>query len=465
MQESKGISMISLIVTIIVTVLLASMAIGTGTRYLKESKKRDRETFISVLSNAVSQRREDSNVSSLAYPYLGYYIKDEAVFNEFASKVQTPIEFKNGIWYIVDTTTASGLGVKQSENYINTINKGSVENVTVALVNYVTGDVYLLDANASQIAGLDFNKENMTGTHEHRYLSEATCTEPKKCEDCGFILEEPLGHLYDPAGTATAIDENSHYYKTCKRCGMSGGYEPHKFEYIAYTEAGIWMHRLECPVCGYSKTPEACTLYYSLPDSEADKVAKHVVTCTKCNRPQELMNHNMQVREISESIHEHYCTLCSYLYAENHIDNNGDGKCDHCGTTIVDHEYPQLKTVTIKKKVDSDSEDQTMAKYGDTIIITIIADKKITKPEVTIGGQTVPAANITSTDGITWTVTYVLKTTPTIPNGELQFSINCKSDPAGIDLLAPVTAPTDGKKVFFDGLAPDVEYIPKADRA
>ncbi len=305
MQESKGISMISLIVTIIVTVLLASMAIGTGTRYLKESKKRDRETFISVLSNAVSQRREDSNVSSLAYPYLGYYINDEAIFNGFASRVQTPIEFENGIWYIVDTTTASGLGVKQSENYINTINKGSVENVTVALVNYVTGDVYLLDADASQIAALDFTKENITGVHEHRYLSEATCTEPKKCEDCGFILEEPLGHSYDPLSGATENDEYSHYYKECTRCGMSGGYEPHNFEYIAYTEAGVWMHKEQCSVCGYAKTPEECTLYYSLPDSEADKATKHVVTCNKCNRPSEMRNHIMRVRELSELMHEH----------------------------------------------------------------------------------------------------------------------------------------------------------------
>ena len=53
MRNSKGISMISLIVTVLCTILLASLAIGTGTRYIRESRSKDRAAFISVMSNAV----------------------------------------------------------------------------------------------------------------------------------------------------------------------------------------------------------------------------------------------------------------------------------------------------------------------------------------------------------------------------------------------------------------------------
>ena len=52
MKNSRGISMISLIITIIVTVMLASMALSTGTRYLKDSKKKEQENFIEAMDYA-----------------------------------------------------------------------------------------------------------------------------------------------------------------------------------------------------------------------------------------------------------------------------------------------------------------------------------------------------------------------------------------------------------------------------
>ena len=43
MRKDKGISMISLVVTIIVTVILAGFAIVIGSKYLKESRKKNTE--------------------------------------------------------------------------------------------------------------------------------------------------------------------------------------------------------------------------------------------------------------------------------------------------------------------------------------------------------------------------------------------------------------------------------------
>ena len=88
MQKSKGISMISLVVTIVCMILLSSMAIGIGLRYNKETKNRDETAFVEVLSAAVSTRHEETNVDSVNYPYVGYYIKDEEKFDSvFAPKI------------------------------------------------------------------------------------------------------------------------------------------------------------------------------------------------------------------------------------------------------------------------------------------------------------------------------------------------------------------------------------------
>ena len=119
MHDSKGISMISLIVTIVCIIVLSSLAIGTGTKYIRESRARDRETFITVMSSAVARRHEDTNLNSISYPYLGYYIKDGVIFDSvFAPKVAEEIKFEDATWYVVDTTTARELGVMEPEKYI-----------------------------------------------------------------------------------------------------------------------------------------------------------------------------------------------------------------------------------------------------------------------------------------------------------------------------------------------------------
>lgn len=152
MKKTNGISMISLIVTIIVTILLASMAIVTGSRYLKESKDKNNEVFSTILSNAVLKRGEDANISTSRYPYLGYYIDNDTVFeNSFASKVGSEIDYNDGIWYIVDSEIAEKLGAKGANEYIDAISAATTSKVKVALVNYLNGDVYVIDALVSEV--------------------------------------------------------------------------------------------------------------------------------------------------------------------------------------------------------------------------------------------------------------------------------------------------------------------------
>ena len=156
MEKSRGISMISLIVTIIVTITLASMAIVTGSRYLKESKEKHKEVFSTILSNAVLKRKEDASISTSRYPYFGYYIDNDTIFeNIFAPKIgNNNISFDDGAWYIIDSNIAAKLDVKGAEEYIDSVVDADDNKVNVALVNYATGDVFLIEAFVDEIAAL-----------------------------------------------------------------------------------------------------------------------------------------------------------------------------------------------------------------------------------------------------------------------------------------------------------------------
>lgn len=468
MQKSKGISMISLIVTIACIILLSSLAIGTGVKYLRESKERDKTNFISLLSNAVSKREEETNVNSLGYPYLGYYISDSSIFElVFAPKIGENVLFENGIWYVVDNTSAAGLGVKQSEKYISSIDESLGEEVTVALVNYLTGDVYMINVTPDEVSGLNLSKENVIVGHKHRYIIETpTCTEAVKCADCGFILKEALGHSYDNTlATPEPADDASHYNKTCSRCNMKGGYEPHIFGYTHTEEAGVWYHRSSCSVCGWEDLSRTeCIIQYTLPTSDTQKRVSHIKTCRTC-RYTRTEAHTFGYRSISESMHEEYCTdpKCGYVRgSELHSDNDMNGFCDKCLRSIIDYGYPQLTTVTINKK-DASGDEAYYAKIGDTVVINFVADRPIQNVSVKIGGQAVSAQNIQSTvDLRTWTVEFQLLAAHNIANGKLGFEINCESQ-NGIEMVGPVTTTIDKKYVIYDGTAPTIEYIKKQD--
>ena len=485
MRDSKGISMVSLIVTIVCIILLSSIAIGTGTKYIRETRANNRETFISVMSSAVARRHEDTNLNSISYPYLGYYIKDGVVFDKiFAPKVSENIVFENATWYVVDTTTARELGVKEPEKYIETVDENYTEEIKVALVDYETARVYLIDAYASEISGLENNGGGPILGHTHRYVDYdlyPNCTEPRKCADCGFIDAEPLGHVYDPLATpelAIGDEENAHYNKVCTVCGMQGGYERHTFEYVHLVKENEWYHKATCTVCGYSKRnadgtdkEELCTQVVNLPESEDEKLVNHIRSCTVCLHT-ETEPHDIAYRRISESMHEKYCAhpLCGFLIArEYHVDEElPEDKCDLCESDIISYEYPQISIAEMKKTnpTPTTNEEKYIAKYGDTITLRFVADKQITNLEVYIGGHLMSnaIATMSTTDNKEWIITYNISPARPIPDGDITFSIYCESLAANVPLPSKITSPTDGKRVLFDGTNPVVEYIPKEDR-
>lgn len=476
MRREKGITMISLIVTIICIVLLSSMAIGTGIRYIRESKERDELGFKTVLSHAVSKRHEETNLNSLTYPYLGYYIDDRSEFEEIIlPKVKEDLSYDEGIWYIVDKTAATALGVKNSDSYVHAINDTSDDQITVALVNYADGKIYMISMSTADVGGMDIDSGVVVTGHTHRYLeTEPTCTVGVKCEDCGFIVKEPIGHGYsgELAVSEDAGDNKSHYNKVCFRCGMKGGFEAHILDYRPLKDVdGEWYHETACTVCTYVKenaageTKEACTKQYTLSSDDSKKQAEHIVTCKIC-RYFEVESHAWGYRSVSESLHEKYCTVgaCGYVVTtELHVDTTPDDEfCDLCSGEIIDYAYPQLVTVTMVNRDAETNEEKYRAKYGDTIRINFTADKVVTNVSATVVGRAVEAGNISSDDGKNWVIDFTLQKAYNIASGNVNFMITCEST-SGIEVVAPVNATTDGKYVVFDGTAPEITYIDKRD--
>ena len=467
MQKSKGISMISLVVTIVCMILLSSMAIGIGLRYNKETKNRDEEAFIEVLSSAASARHEETNVDSKNYPYVGYYIKDEEKFNSiFLPKIDDSNKFENGIWYVIDNISASKLGIKKADDYIENVEVGKDEAVKVALVNYSNGTTYIIDVTADEVKDLDLSGDSQITGHVHKYtITEPTCTEGVVCTECGFILKEPLGHLYGNELTvAEPVDEKTHYTKDCIRCHMQGDYEPHTFTYEHLKIDGVWYHNKKCTLCGWSSSaPIPCTLIYKVSSNPDEASISHIVRCKECNN-EENENHTIVYRGISSKEHEVYCSKCEYsVRVESHVDNNKDNRCDTCDYEIGDYLYPIITFCQMVNKSATTEEGKYYAKYGDTAKLTFESLRPITNVQVTIANQ--KCTNLSSSsDGKQWTAEYKIENGSGISNGKINFKITCESN-SGISIQNPQTATTDNKYIVFDGNSPIIDYINKAIRA
>ena len=345
-----------------------------------------------------------------------------------------------GNWYLEDAT---------GQIYIyGTVDASGNADGKIALVNYADGSVYIVDIGASDVSGLSLFESDSSTIHAHRYFDGyPTCTLQQKCVDCGFIKQEALGHTYENVTPTPTVgdEENSHYTKRCKRCGMPGGYENHT---AVYTYLGSWSHRTKCTVCGYeSPSVVACTVVYSKPDDYTRRPDYHVKTCSVCAHSEEEA-HTFAYRRISYAEHEKYCSVCDYVVlSEHHIDDNDDDKCDLCSSELV--AYPLFRIVTMVNSSATDESGRHVAKYGDTIELTLSTDKEIKNLVVYIAGQRVPNGNMVTSDNRNWKLTLTLTSSMNIPDGELSLKVNCESM-TGVAIPVPITTVTDERYVSFE---------------
>ena len=178
-------------------------------------------------------------------------------------------------------------------------------------------------------------------SHVHTW-TEADCTTPKSCTECGIIAVPALGHT---GGTATC-DEQA----TCDRCGEKYGSKvahvwtdatctaPKTCTLCGKTEGGKVAHVGGTAVCGSQKTCDKCGQKYG------DVVVAHDFN-------QQIRNEETRCSEATclEDAKYFFSCVCGAVDRDggtfnadgtklSHADANKDHVCDNgCGNKITDH--------------------------------------------------------------------------------------------------------------------------------
>lgn len=90
---------------------------------------------------------------------------------------------------------------------------------------------------AVAIFGIAYAATN--GFHQHRW-SDATCTQPKTCTECGATEGEALGHDYKATKVAATCTEAGHTHYLCTRC--RDAYDEETGEAALGHEPGDWTY-------------------------------------------------------------------------------------------------------------------------------------------------------------------------------------------------------------------------------
>jgi type II secretory pathway pseudopilin PulG len=242
--DKKGISMISLVVVIVVTLILIALAIKVGFSFIEESRKTEETLLTNVVSEAVERRQNDRNVETELI-YEGYKL-DATELSKLVLDGIT-VDITTGEWYILDAKKAKNLGVESADKYIvedaTAIDESTSEKQYVALVEYTTGKVYIVQIGSnisSETANhrwsvatcteasvcLDCGAVSPAGPLGHNFVPpHATCTQDSVCTRCGFVGEKALGHAYNV--DVLAYDDQNHW-EQCERCGAIRNTEPHE---------------------------------------------------------------------------------------------------------------------------------------------------------------------------------------------------------------------------------------------
>lgn len=140
MKNNSGVSIITLVVTIMIIIILASIAIMSGRDSIDETSKTKVDVEIGSLKEAVSARMIDYARNSLKYPLIGKKVDDVTVYlpyienlseeekDAFTARVNAASS--KDVYRIVDSIAAASLGVDAvNENHY-------------FIVDYATGSVY-----------------------------------------------------------------------------------------------------------------------------------------------------------------------------------------------------------------------------------------------------------------------------------------------------------------------------------
>ena len=372
MKNNKGISMISLVIIIVVTVILIGIATTAGYRYITESNKIQAQAVVTVISDAAYRRQNDLSAGVSVRYYEGYSfdvqrnaatkyaaIKGLPEEDDDSNSIPDCLEEQGAKWYLFDAESAKALGIVEADRFIeNNISYADAlknEEVRLVLADYSTGSGYLVEMPKDIINdslrqdGGCLNSPN--GFHNFKII--ATCTKPALCIYCGGEdpLNPALGHDFAaPTCTASGF---------CRRCGVvdpDNGPLGHLLiknsdisnsQLIAAMDAKdcrmyantdgttnpddpAWItdalkHWHECLRCGNKTETEEHSKGFVVVNN-----VYHYEMCSKCGWESIKTKHIFEYESLSDNTHLKKCKIC--LYEETHTDS---GWID----THVDYHY------------------------------------------------------------------------------------------------------------------------------
>lgn len=339
-KNNKGISLVSLVVIIIATIILISVVVTVGYNYIEESNRTKTKAIVALVSDAAKNLQNEKHIEAESIYYVGHPLRSDAINNlkgvpdDFASKV-----VPESMWYLIDANSAEKLGILDASKYLEVDLKNPKEGndvVKAVLVNYNTGEAYLVEIDRTFLGGTIENSIcNGSGDGSHQY-SIRTCNKGSFCIKCGLPNSgensNPYGHEYSmPTCTAAAI---------CIRCNEIDPDQPatgHRFEINESTGNEIWTtdatrHWKECTVegCGAKKETASHDKGYvriELASSKYDP-QYHKEVCSTCGWESVKTEHKIKYEVTADKTHRRFCELCEY--SEEHGDS---------GWIITDAEY------------------------------------------------------------------------------------------------------------------------------
>lgn len=330
MRRNKGISMISLVIIVVVTVILIGIATTAGYKYITEGDRVKAEAVASVVSEAAYRRQNDlASGVAIAY-YEGYSFKvDDGNNQERYSKmtglpstdlidgdgnetsdfIPDCLQEKGAKWFLVDAESASALGVLEAERFLTRnisyiLEDEKDKEYTLVLADYMSGKGYLVDMPASYIKDSIRTEggclNSPTGNHNFKII--ATCTTPALCIYCK--AEDPdnpaLGHDFAPP-TCTA----SGVCRRCKAIDPDNGPLGHLF---------ISNEDINSVSLQEEMAARECRLYKNTESEEAwiTDALKHWHECIRCGEKSNEGEHKKGYVSVDGTYHFNMCSICGW---------------------------------------------------------------------------------------------------------------------------------------------------------
>lgn len=326
MKRNKGITMISLVIIIVVTVILIGIASTAGYRYIVEGNKIKSEAVVSLVGEAAYRRQNDltSGVAIAYYEGYSFDIEKNADTkykeitglpeeDENTNNIPDCLEETGAKWFLFDAESAEGLGVVETERFITRnisyIPAIDEDVVKLVLADYTTGAGYLVNIPKDVIDdtirrdGGCLNSPD--GIHDYKII--ATCTKPAQCIYCGDAdpLTPALGHDFtEPTCTSSGV---------CRRCGdVDPDHGP--LGHLMISNKDIKDANLIAVM-----TAKDCIMYPNGLDVDSTTEAawitdalKHWHECIRCGIKYEEREHSKGYISQDDTYHYQLCSLCGW---------------------------------------------------------------------------------------------------------------------------------------------------------